>query len=227
MADIDINPFGEHESRPEEPMGEDIPLTPVEGSTWEPEHEQETSFGGGLTQETRVTNSYVDSLYKELSKQYNRTSHIIHYDNFKCKGKQLYYRGGDEPLTKKDGKLKAIGKLICIPGKNRLIDLGFNVPKGLKPQQSVILNEAEEKLPSAPDIDKANEIELQEIIESAAKSTEDLITQFEGEEMLPMRELLGLDKQLRSIRGSLKVEVAKRVQLEESIEKEKRKLKEL
>ena len=44
MADIDIDPFGEHESRPEEPTGESIPLppvTPVGGSTWEPEREQE------------------------------------------------------------------------------------------------------------------------------------------------------------------------------------------
>ena len=56
------------------------------------------------------------------------------------------------------------------------------------------------------------------------KSTEDLIPQ--GQEMLPMRELLGLDKQLRSIRGSLKVEMAKKVQLEESIKKEKCKLEE-
>ena len=73
MVGIDIDPFGEHESRPEEPMGESIPLIPGEGggSTWETEHEQETSFRGGLTQETRVTNSYVDSLYKELSKQYS------------------------------------------------------------------------------------------------------------------------------------------------------------
>ena len=29
MADIDIYPFGEHESRPEEPTDEHIPLTPV------------------------------------------------------------------------------------------------------------------------------------------------------------------------------------------------------
>ena len=29
MADIDINPFGEHESRPEEPTDEHIPLDPV------------------------------------------------------------------------------------------------------------------------------------------------------------------------------------------------------
>ena len=42
----------------------------------------------------------------------------------------------------------------------------------------------------------------------------------------PLRKLLGLDKQLRSIRGSLKVEVAKKVQLEERIKKEHRKLEE-
>ena len=42
----------------------------------------------------------------------------------------------------------------------------------------------------------------------------------------PLRELLGLDKQLRSIRGSLKVEVAKKVELEERIAKERRKLEE-
>ena len=41
-----------------------------------------------------------------------------------------------------------------------------------------------------------------------------------------LRELLGLDKQLRSIRGSLKVEVAKKVQLEKHIKKENCKLKE-
>ena len=29
MADIDIDPFGEHESRPEEPTDEHIPLDPV------------------------------------------------------------------------------------------------------------------------------------------------------------------------------------------------------
>ena len=42
----------------------------------------------------------------------------------------------------------------------------------------------------------------------------------ESSEDLPMHELLGLDKQLRSIRGSLKVEVAERVKLEERIKKE-------
>ena len=44
MADIDIDPFGEHESRPED---EHIPLTTVGGgSTWESTREQEMPFGG-------------------------------------------------------------------------------------------------------------------------------------------------------------------------------------
>ena len=58
MADVDINPFGKHdrtESRTDE-TGENIPLDPVTpggGSTWEPECEQETSFGGRESQRDR------------------------------------------------------------------------------------------------------------------------------------------------------------------------------
>ena len=37
MTDVDIDPFEEHESRPEEPTDKNIPLTPVVGgSTWDP-----------------------------------------------------------------------------------------------------------------------------------------------------------------------------------------------
>ena len=43
----------------------------------------------------------------------------------------------------------------------------------------------------------------------------------------PLHELLGLDKELRSIRGSLKVDTAKKVQLEECIERENHKLSEI
>ena len=37
MADVGIDPFGEHESRSEEPTDEHIPLSPVTpgGSTWD------------------------------------------------------------------------------------------------------------------------------------------------------------------------------------------------
>ena len=69
-------------------------------------------------------------------------------------------------------------------------------------------------------------------MEEIAKSTEDLIYQInkqtQTDDLLenPLHELLGLDKQLRSIRGSLKVEEEKKVQLEEHITKEHRKLEE-
>ena len=82
-----------------------------------------------------------------------------------------------------------IGKLRSILGKNRLCNLGFDVPVGkLTPQQSVMLNKAEEELPSTSDVDKADDIELQEITENASRSTENLIQQLEGEssEDLPM-----------------------------------------
>ena len=81
MADIDIDPFGEHESRPEEPMGENIPLTPEGGSTWEPEREQETSFRGE-SQRTRLLKYYVKALYKKLSECLGETSEAFHFDDF-------------------------------------------------------------------------------------------------------------------------------------------------
>ena len=91
-----------------------------------------------------------------------------------------------------------------------------------------MLNKAQEELPSASDVDKADGIELQEIVENASRSIENLNQQVQEEptEDLPIQELLGLDKQLRSIRGLLKVEVAKKVQLEECIKKEHQKLEE-
>ena len=67
MADIDIDPFGEHESRAEEPTDEDIPLDLVTPgrSTWEPDRgEQETSFGGRESQRIKLMKDYVRDLYK-------------------------------------------------------------------------------------------------------------------------------------------------------------------
>ena len=72
MADVDIDPFGEHESRPDDntETGENIPFTPVGGgrSTWEPDRgEQETSFGGE-SQRTKLMKDYVKDLYKRYQK---------------------------------------------------------------------------------------------------------------------------------------------------------------
>ena len=46
----------------------------------------------------------------------------------------------------------------------------------------------------------------------------------ERDKLLPLRELEGLDKQLRAIKGSLKVAIAKRINLESHIKLEERKL---
>ena len=231
MADVDIDPFGEHESRPEEPTDENIPLDPVTPgrSTWEPERgEQETSFGGE-SQRTKLMKDYVRDLYKRLSENVGETPELFHCDYFKLEGRELYYIGSRKPLTT-EGKLKSVGMLADILGKNRLRKLGFNIPVGrITARQAVMLNKAAEELPSESDITKADDIELQEIAEKTSgiiSQIKDVQTDTEDLFEHPLRELLGLDKQLRTIRGPLKVEVAKKVELEEHIAKERRKLEE-
>ena len=176
MADVDIDPFGEHESRPEEPTDEHIPLDPVtpgRSSAWEPDRgEQETSFGGE-SQRTKLMKDYVKDLYKMLSENIGETPELFHYDYFKLEGGELYYIGSRNPLTT-EGKLKSVGMIADILGKNRLRRLGFNIPVGrITARQAVMLNKASEELPSESDITGADDIELQEIAEKAS----DIISQ--------------------------------------------------
>ena len=105
--------------------------------------------------------------------------------------------------------------LADILGKNRLCRLDFSIPVGrITARQAVMLNKATEELPSESDITGADDIELQEIAEKALgiiSQIKDIQTDTEDLFEHPLQELLGLDKQLRSIRGSLKAEVAKRL----------------
>ena len=224
MADIDIDPFGEHESRPEESTDERIPLDPVTPgrSTWGPTPEQETSSGGEF-QRTKLMKDYVKNLYKKLSENIDETPGLFHYDYFKLEGGELYYISNRKPLMTEE-KLKSVETLADILGKNRLCRLGFNIPVDrIAARQAVMLNKAAEALPSESDITGADDIELQEIAEKASgiiSQTKDVQTDTEDLFEHPLQELLGLDKQLRSIRGSLKVEVAKQVELEECINRE-------
>ena len=88
MADVDVDPFGEHESRPDEMGGENIPLTPVGRSTWEPGREQETLFGArGLSGARARLNAgfvedKVDGLYEILSEHFPKNQNVIYYDDF-------------------------------------------------------------------------------------------------------------------------------------------------
>ena len=130
MADVDIDPFGEH-GRIEEPTDEHISLhlvTPVGGSTWEPEQgEQEASFRGRESQRTSLMKDYVRDLYRKLSENVSETPEEFHYDYFKLENGELYYRGNRKPLTTKD-VLESVGMLVDILGKDGLRSLGFDIP---------------------------------------------------------------------------------------------------
>ena len=105
---FDIDPFGEHESRPEEPTNEHIPLIPggpKGGSPWEPTCEQETSFGGKSfeTLKYEALESFAKSLYKRLSGSNNEPPGTISFHNFDLRNGQLYYKDNVNPLTTKNG----------------------------------------------------------------------------------------------------------------------------
>ena len=161
MAGVDTDPFGEHESRPEEPTDEIFLFFPVTPGvqTWEPTHEQETSFGGE-SQRTKLMKDCVKDLYKKLSENIGETAEPFHYDYFKLEGGELYHIGNRKPFTT-EGKLKSVGMIADILGKNRLHRLGFNIPVGkITARQAVMLNKAAEELPSESDITGADDIEL-------------------------------------------------------------------
>ena len=170
---------------------------------------------------------YVRDLYKKLSENIGGTPELFHYDYFKLEGGELYYIGSRKPLTT-EGKRKSVGMLGDILGKNRLPRLVFNILVGpITARQAVMLNKAAEELPSESDITKVDDIELQGIVEKASgiiSQIKDVQTDTEDLFENPLCELLGLDKQLRTIQGSLKVEIAKKVELEEHIAKEHQKL---
>ena len=232
MADIDIDPFGEHDktdSHPDE-TGENIPHTPGGESSWEPEREQEMSFGGRTSLRMEVLREQDKGLYQQLSESIGQNPEVLHYSYFEIREGRLYYENMNKPLTTKGGISRSASEIADILGKKGLCALGFSIPRSkLMARQAILQNRVKEKLPSASDIAKMNDIELQEITENASRSSENLIEQLKGEssEDVPMHELLGLDKQLGSIRGSLRVEVVKKVQLEECIEREKHKLEEI
>ena len=227
MADIDIDPFGEHESRTDELTDEHIPLTPVTPgrSTWEPEREQETSFGNPeapLSRGEILHKEYlVGEIYELIDyKTYQRLEPNLRLFEIDKDGR-LYYKG--KPLLNRNGELKTIGVIADTLGIRGLREIGYNIAKtNLKPQFVLDLLEKQAELPSSSEIAKADDIELEEIAEKAS----DIISQIKDVQT-DTDDLFEHPKQLRTIRGSLEVEVAKKVQLNGRIEMEKIKLGEI
>ena len=99
------------------------------------------------------------------------------------------------------------------------------------------LDENLDKRSKAIESSSTTEAEAIEMIEVTSKDIDATVkdveqdTSFiepsERDNLSPLRELEGLDKQLRTIKGSLKVAIAKRVDLKSHIEQEERKLSEV
>ena len=110
--------------------------------------------------------------------------------------------------------------------------------KYIKARKKVkILNENLDERSKAIESSSTTDTEAIEMIEMTSKDIDvtvkdveqdtSFIEPSERDKLLPLRELEGLDKQLRTIKGSLKVAIAKRIDLEGRIKHEERKLNEI
>ena len=117
---------------------------------------------------------------------------------------------------------------ICI-----LTGINYRVAREKVRKLNENLDERSKEIESSSTTD-AEAIEMIEMtskgIDTTVKDVEQdtsFIKPSERDNLLPLRELEGLDKQLRTIKGSLKVAIAKRVYLEGHIKHEERKLNEI
>ena len=138
MADIDIDPFGEHESRTEEPTDENIALTPVTTgrSTWEPERKQEMSFGSPEVLLSRGEILHKEYLVGEIYELIGNKTHQRLESNLRLfeldKDGRLCYKG--KPLMNRNGELKTTGVIADTLGIRGLREVGYNITKtNLKP----------------------------------------------------------------------------------------------
>ena len=117
-------------------------------------------------------------------------------------------------------------------------DINPYVPRYKRAREDVMkLNENLDERSKAIESSSTTDAEAIEMIEVTSKDIDvtvkdaeqdtSFIESSERDKLLPLRELEGLDKQLRTIKGSLKVAIAKRINLNARIEHEGRKLSEV
>ena len=142
-----------------------------------------------------------------------------------------------------DNGLKSITEMSKL-GVNRLRTMGFtNITyEDIQPYQPKFqnardearkLNEKLNERSKTLESSSTTDVEAIELMEMTSKDIDGLeqetsfIEPTERDKLLPLRELQGLDKQIRTIKGSLKVAIAKRVELEDRIKHEEDKLNEI
>ena len=173
---------------------------------------------------------------------------IRKYDNFKLSGDgelTYIYKRTIIDLGNINERLKAPWEIRKL-GVAKLRSMGFtNITdedvqphraKYIKARKKVrILNEGLNERSKAIESPSTTDAEAIEMIEVTSKDIDTTIKDVEqdtsfikpSERDKLFRELEGLDKQLRTIKGSLKVAIAKRVDLKDRIEHEERKLSEI
>ena len=156
--------------------------------------------------------------------------------SYKYKTTVIYLGNIDKGLK----SLTEISKL----GVNRLRTMGFtNITyEDIQPYQPRFknardearkLNEKLNERSKTLESSSTTDVEAIELMEMTSKDIDGLeqetsfIEPTERDKLLPLRELQGLDKQIRTIKGSLKVAIAKRVELEDRIKHEENKLNEI
>ena len=105
--------------------------------------------------------------------------------------------------------------------REEFMKLHENLDKGSKAMESSSTTDAE-----AIEMIEVTSKDIDATVKDAEQDTS-FIEPSERDKLLPLRELEGLDKQLRTIKGSLKVAIAKRIDLEGHIKHEERKLNEI
>ena len=106
MADIDIIQL-ENMIRHPDKTGKNIPLTSGGGSSWKPEREQRTSFGGGLREELlkKVLKGCIESYLKAWENP--QKNFIIIISKSEMEDMNM-------PSMTKDGTLRSAGAIACI-----------------------------------------------------------------------------------------------------------------
>ena len=130
-------------------------------------------------------------------------------------------------------KLKAMGFIDITDEDTQPYRTKYKVARDKVKKLNENLDERSKAIESSSTTD-AEAIEMIEVtskdIDTTIKDVEQdtsFIKPSERDNLLPLRELEGLDKQLRTIKGSLKVAIAKRIDLEGRIKHEERKLNEI
>ena len=175
---------------------------------------------------------------------------IRNYDNFRLsddgelsfKSKRtVIYLGNINNRVKSPWDIRRIGvKKLKLMGFTSITDEDTHPYRNRykKAREDVMkLNENLDERSKAIESSSTTDAEAIEMIEVTSKDIEmtvkdaeqdtSFIESSERDKLLPLRELEGLDKQLRTIKGSLKVAIAKRVDLNARIEHEERKLSEV